>query len=120
MKIVDFAYREMTHSKFQNLKSEQNVYKVLKGEHVVKAIWTFNYKNFICFVLEYMIGGDLSHVLEEVGCFDDWVAKFYFGELLLALDSLHKLNIIHRDLKPENVLLDNTGHLKLTDFGLSE
>eukprot|EP00330_Aristerostoma_sp_ATCC50986_P001897 CAMPEP_0114597988 /NCGR_PEP_ID=MMETSP0125-20121206/20340_1 /TAXON_ID=485358 ORGANISM="Aristerostoma sp., Strain ATCC 50986" /NCGR_SAMPLE_ID=MMETSP0125 /ASSEMBLY_ACC=CAM_ASM_000245 /LENGTH=112 /DNA_ID=CAMNT_0001803233 /DNA_START=331 /DNA_END=669 /DNA_ORIENTATION=+ len=86
MKIVDFAYREMTHSKFQNLKAEQNVYSVLKGNYVVKAIWTFNYQNYICFVLEYMIGGDLSHVLSEVGCFEDWVAKFYFAELLLALD----------------------------------
>ena len=33
---------------------------------------------------------------------------------------MHSYNIVHRDLKPENVLLDSKGHLKLTDFGLSE
>jgi len=33
---------------------------------------------------------------------------------------VHQLNYVHRDLKPDNVLLDNTGHLKLTDFGLSK
>ena len=36
-----------------------------------------------------------------------------------AVDALHKLGYIHRDLKPENFLIDATGHIKLTDFGLS-
>lgn len=39
---------------------------------------------------------------------------------MLAVESLHELDIIHRDLKPDNMLLDNSGHIKLTDFGLSE
>lgn len=39
--------------------------------------------------------------------------------LLEAVHYLHSLNIVHRDLKPENVLLDNQGHIKLSDFGFS-
>ncbi len=35
------------------------------------------------------------------------------------MECLHSKNILHRDLKPENILIDSTGHLKLTDFGLS-
>jgi len=37
---------------------------------------------------------------------------------LLAIDSVHKLGYIHRDIKPDNLLLDEKGHVKLTDFGL--
>lgn len=44
--------------------------------------------------------------------------QFYMAELALAISSVHQLNYFHRDLKPDNVLIDNTGHIKLTDFGL--
>ncbi|XP_065550846.1 ribosomal protein S6 kinase-related protein isoform X5 [Lathamus discolor] len=41
------------------------------------------------------------------------------GQRHLFIMYLHDLGIIHRDVKMENILLDERGHLKLTDFGLS-
>jgi len=39
--------------------------------------------------------------------------------MFCSVDALHQLGYIHRDLKPENFLIDATGHVKLTDFGLA-
>lgn len=38
--------------------------------------------------------------------------------MVLALEEINELNIIYRDLKPDNVLLDEEGHIRISDFGL--
>lgn len=50
---------------------------------------------------------------------EEWARK-YCAEIVLALEYLHNNGIIHRDVKPDNILISRTGHIKLTDFGLSE
>lgn len=69
-------------------------------------------------VMDYYCGGDLLTLLSK---FEDHLpedmARFYISEMVLAIDSIHKLNYVHRDIKPDNVLLDANGHIRLADFG---
>lgn len=71
-------------------------------------------------VLDYCPGGEFFFHLSKNGRLDEEIARFYFCEVLLALEYLHENGIIYRDLKPENILLDAEGHVVLTDFGLSK
>jgi cell cycle protein kinase DBF2 len=58
-------------------------------------------------------------LLNNTGVLANRHARFYIAELFCSVDALHQLGYIHRDLKPENFLIDSTGHVKLTDFGLA-
>jgi len=73
---------------------------------------------YLYFVMEYIAGGDLMGLLIRLGVFDEHLSRFFVAELVLAIDSVHRMGFIHRDVKPDNVLIDRAGHIKLTDFGL--
>ena len=68
---------------------------------------------------EYVPGGDFRTLLNNAGVLHNRHARFYIAEMFACLDALHQLGYIHRDLKPENFLIDGSGHVKLTDFGLA-
>jgi microtubule-associated serine/threonine kinase len=70
--------------------------------------------------MEYAPGGDLATLLKNVGCMEERNARRYIAETVLAVEYIHEYGIIHRDLKPDNLVLGRTGHIKLTDFGLSK
>jgi cell cycle protein kinase DBF2 len=70
-------------------------------------------------VQEYVPGGDFRTLLNNTGVLSNRHARFYIAEMFCSVDALHQLGYIHRDLKPENFLIDSTGHVKLTDFGLA-
>ncbi len=76
------------------------------------------YKHY-CLVLEYASGSDFFNILAENGRFDENEARFYFRQLIRALEYIHLNGIAHRDIKLENILLTSDNSLKLTDFGLS-
>lgn len=90
-----------------------------ESEFVAKLYWTFSSKDYLYLVMEYLNGGDCASLIKVIGGLpEDWVKK-YLAEVVLGVEHLHERDIIHRDLKPDNLLIDQKGHLKLTDFGLS-
>lgn len=110
----------MTSTELKYLLNERNIFEMVEGDFVTKAISTFIHKNLICFLMEYMPGGDLGSLLSKEGGFGEDAVRFYLAEILLGLEDLHKKGVFHRDLKPENVLISKSGHIKLADYGLSQ
>ena len=100
--------------------AERNILSLIHHPFIVKLNFAFQTSTKLFLILEYCPNGDLGkHLLIEKR-FCEKRAKFYLCEILLALEYLHKKDIIFRDLKPDNIVLDEEGHCKLTDFGLSK
>ena len=119
MKVVDKESMEKDN-KIEQILNEKNIMQQLDNPFIVKLFWSFQSKDTLNFVMDFCPGGELFYHLHNVGCLSENHTKFYFAEILLGIEYLHKQGIIYRDLKPEIVLIDLDGHIRLADFGLSK
>lgn len=100
------------------VKAERDILSAADNEWLVKLFYSFQDKDNLYFVMEYVPGGDLMNLLIKLGRFPEDMARFYTTELVMVVQSVHQMGFIHRDVKPDNILIDAGGHIKLTDFGL--
>lgn len=106
-----------------NLELVMNEHRIasdLDNPFIVKTHHFIETEHFYVIVMEFLPGGELFELLKANKRMTETEAQFYIVETLLALEHLHSQDIIYRDIKPENIILDQHGHIKLTDFGLAK
>ncbi|MBD9736260.1 serine/threonine protein kinase, partial [Streptomyces sp. H28] len=70
-------------------------------------------------VMELVDGPSLDDVLRERGTLPPAEAARIGAEVMDALAAAHRAGVLHRDVKPGNILLDRSGRIVLTDFGIA-
>lgn len=86
---------------------------------IVCMSYAFHTVDKLCFILDLMNGGDLHYHLSQHGIFSEKEVRFYAAEIILGLEHMHSRFIVYRDLKPANILLDEHGHVRISDLGLA-
>ncbi|KAF9599212.1 hypothetical protein IFM89_036257 [Coptis chinensis] len=113
------------HTKFdadRRARWEISVLSRLKDNPFLPTlIGTLETEEYIAWGVPYCSGGDLNvlRYRQNDRVFSPSVIRFYVAEIVCAIEYLHHMNIVYRDLKPENVLIQQSGHIILTDFDLS-
>ncbi|BGP02179.1 AGC/NDR protein kinase [Rhodotorula toruloides ATCC 204091] len=98
---------------------ERDILASTSSPWLVRLLYAFQDPEHVFLAMDFIAGGDFRTLLNNSGVLKEEHARFYIAEMFTAVNELHKLGYIHRDLKPENFLIDTTGHIKLTDFGLA-
>lgn len=103
----------------KHIMAERNVLiRNVKHPFLVCLHYSFQSRDKLYFVLDYVNGGELFYHLLRKRLLPEPRVKFYAAEIAHAIGYMHSKDIIYRDLKPENILIDSEGHIRLTDFGL--
>jgi serine/threonine protein kinase len=122
IKVVDPDVRKP--EKYQKrFDREARAIASLSHPHIVIVYHYNQVKDFYYMAMEYVRGADLSWVLNDYARNGDYMEYDVILRLIeqtaAALDYAHKNGVIHRDIKPGNIMIDRTGNIKLTDFGLA-
>lgn len=119
MKILD-KKTIISFNQEEHTKAERDLMVKVDCPFIIDIKFAFQDSQYLYLLTEFMQGGELFFHLYREKKFKDDKARFYLVEIILAIEFLHNKKMMYRDLKPENVLIDKTGHIKLTDFGLSK
>lgn len=101
-------------------EEERDIMAFANNPWITSLQYAFQDYDSLFLVMDFHPGGDLLSLLAKYDdVFEENIAKFYLGEMIMAMHAVHALGYVHRDIKPENVLIDRVGHVKLADFGSS-
>jgi len=119
MKVLKKKLVQKKHQ-VEHIKTERHVLQLSQHPFCVTLRFAFQTPRKLYLVMDFYKGGELYFHLRKNRRFSEKITRLMIAEISLALGYLHTHGIVYRDLKPENVLIDQDGHLALTDFGLTK
>nr|XP_029718055.1 LOW QUALITY PROTEIN: uncharacterized protein LOC109412146 [Aedes albopictus] len=108
-----------TEADLIRIRREVQIMSSVQHPNIIHIYEVFENREKMVLVMEFAAGGELYDYLSERKVLSEEEARRIFRQVATAIYYCHKHKICHRDLKLENILLDENGHAKIADFGLS-
>lgn len=122
LKVIEKSTVFESKDTYRHAMDERLVLQMIRHHpYILDLRYAFQNAKRLFLVTEFCAGGDLFEFMNRrVAPLDEQSARFLAAQILLALGHLHSLGIVYRDLKLENILVDEDGHARLADFGLTK
>ena len=122
LKVIEKATVFESEDTYRHAMDERIVLQMIRDHpFILDMRYAFQNAKRLFLVTEFCGGGDLfEYMNRKVAPLDEETAKHVAAEVLLAIEHLHSLGVVYRDLKLENILIDDDGHTRLADFGLTK
>jgi eukaryotic-like serine/threonine-protein kinase len=104
----------------ERFKREIQLSSVVTHKNVLRVYDLGSSDGIRFLTMQYVEGENLSALLRREGALPAERITRIFRQICEALRAAHEQGILHRDLKPDNVMIDDTDHVYLTDFGLAK
>lgn len=97
-------------------------HRQLVHPHIVQFKDVFLTDRYLGIAMEYAAGGDMFEYVVRKGGLRESEARWFFQQLIVATDYIHRMGVANRDIKLENTLLDGSPRplIKICDFGYSK
>lgn len=100
-------------------RTEAEIQSGLRHPNIVRLYEYLVWEGAPCLVMEYVDGNSLAEQIQAFGPLPVERAMKIFGEVVAAIDYLHRHRILHRDIKASNIRISSGGEVKLLDFGIA-
>ncbi len=106
-------------ARLTQLHTEVRLARQVSHPNVCRVYDVDEYEGHTFLSMEYVDGEDLASLLRRIGRFPEDRAIEVARQICAGLAAAHDRGVVHRDLKPANIMLDGTGRIRITDFGLA-
>src|ERR687898_1135524 len=108
------------HEFVERFRHEARSAASLSHPHAVPVFAWGETRDATCYiVMEYLPGGTLKRRITSKGTLPARTAVAVALQICEALRAAHEHGVIHRDIKPHNILITDSGHVQVADFGIA-
>lgn len=110
----------MSETVVERFRREARYVKQLDHPNILSVVFSSEEAGLVFFAMPRIRGKTLAKYLEHLGQLPLQGSQSILAQVAAGLHHAHEHGVIHRDVKPSNIMIEDTGHALILDFGVAK